>query len=139
MKILSSIVLFFTLTAFSFSQDLADLQGYWERVEGNFVGMKMDIHSNASETVGVLLTDSEDNYFSEGDVKWKGLVKTADGEFVVQSLYIELGIYNEPIARSYIEKVIWFISPDMICVISKDYDSANSSGHIQYWVRQNSI
>jgi hypothetical protein len=139
MRFLFSIFLFLSIVTTSYTQELQDLLGRWERVEGNFIGMKMEIQTNDTTTVGVLLADANSNYFEEGDVKWKGLKKTADGEFVVSSLYIELGINDEPIAYLYVEKVIWFISDDMICVMSTEYDEANSSGHIQYWVRQNSI
>ena len=123
----------------SYSQTVNDLVGHWERVGGNFIGMKMDIHSNDRNLEGILLTNSTNNYFEEGDVKWKKLKEIEDGKFVVESLYIELGIDNEPIAEHYIQKTICFISKDKICVISKQYDVLNSSGHIQYWVRQNSI
>lgn len=139
MKFILTIFLFISTLTTATSQDVKDLVGRWERVEGNFIGMKLEIQDNETDYVGVLLADANANYFEEGDVKWKGLTKTADGQFIVKSLYIELGINDEPIAYSYIDKVIWFISDDMICVMSTAYDEANSSGHIQYWVRQNSI
>ena len=92
MRFLFSIFLFLSIVTTSYTQELQDLLGRWERVEGNFIGMKMEIQTNDTTTVGVLLADANSNYFEEGDVKWKGLKKTADGEFVVSSLYIELGI-----------------------------------------------
>ncbi len=134
------LLLLLTIVAqMGYSQSVNDLVGHWERVGGNFDGMKMEIHANDRQLEGILLTNSEGNYFEEGDVKWKGLEKVEGGRFVVKSLYIELGIDNEPIATHYIEKTICFITANKICVVSKKYDVLNSSGHIQYWVRKNSI
>lgn len=139
MKNSLTFVLFICMAIASFSQNRSTIEGRWVRVKGDLDGMTMDIHQEGNEVVGVLTNNSKHNFFEEGELKWKGFNTNNNGELVVRSLYKELGVDNETIESDYLDKKVLFLSPSEIVVISKKYYSSNSSGHIQYWVRKNSI
>ena len=84
MKLVTNISFFLLFVSTASSQELKDLVGRWERIEGDFIGMRIEVDYKT----GVLLTSSDNNYFEEGDVKWKDLVQIEDGQFGFKSLLI---------------------------------------------------
>jgi hypothetical protein len=103
------------------------LAGQWERAESSFTSLDgMVIEVNADGTEAVILTVPDNEFqFQAGDVKWRSIEPTGDGEFSFEDLVREEGSG----ATSYVEGVITVTGDDTLEM------TFPTTGTVQEWVR----